>query len=318
MYNVSIENDIASMIAGKSITHLTPDQATYLNTAIQHLPKKRLDAIYNRANGEVPNDAFVDVYEDILQRALKDARELIDVDILTISSQPISKVLEMANGDATKSYDDILRAICEDRILKLRDPYVCRDTTFHAFRDETGAQCSLALYDCDKLLSEEAFTGELASFREALVNQFKFRSWDAQPASYLEAINKIVRIAKADAKDDKHYSEVVEKTIVVFQKALSEALIADPLVARKHILFKQLPIHASAEEIGWAMNTTWIADKESIKSLLPIVEFDCCRGLLCLGFRTMGDLTDPVAKKKLEKHPELRKKVEQSIRTALG
>jgi hypothetical protein len=32
----------------------------------------------------------------------------------------------------------------------------------------------------------------------------------------------------------------------------------------------------------------------------------------------MSDLTDPVAKKKLEKHPELHKKVEQSIRAALG
>ena len=312
MYNFSTELEIASMIAGTKITHLTPDQATYLDKALLQLPKKRLNVIYAQANGEVPSDAYASIHAQNLERTLKDARNLVDISVLTISSQTIDKLIEMANGTAADSYDSMVKKICENRISQFRDPYLCRDTTFHAFRENVGEQCSLALYDCDILLAEEAYTGELSSFRQAITKKFTPRSWDTQQTGYLEAINKIVDIAKADAENDKHYSEVVEKTIVVFQKALSEALIADPLVARKHILFDWLPVYADIKDIGWALNCDWIGLEREI----PIACASCRRDLLNLGFRTMSNLKTGNVAEKLYKYHDLRHKVQQTLKRA--
>jgi hypothetical protein len=263
----------------------------------------------SKANGEMPSDAYAGIHKQRLERALKDARDLIDVKVLTIATMPISELLEMADSDSTKSYDEIVKAICEDRAKKLRDPYACYDTTYHAFRDEVGEQASLALYDCERLLAEEAYTGELASYRKAVTSEFRPRCWDTYESNYIEAINTIADIARKNAKDDKHYAEVVESTILAYQKALSESKYAKALTARRYILFEQLPIYADIREIGWALNDDWI----SLESDIPIASPDCRKDLINLGFRTMKDLTDPSVTKKLEPHASLREKVNQTV-----
>ena len=310
----SIELEIASMIADTTIAHLTNAQVTYLSKIMEQLPEPARNIIYSKANGNVPADHYVSVHKLHLEDSLNIARELIDLDVLTISSQPISKVLEMANGDTAKSYDEIVKAICEDRINKLRDPYICNEA-YHTLRDEVNKECSLALYDCHKLLASEAYTGELASFRKAITSKFTPREWDSKPTNYANAIKMIKDIAEADAEGDEHYAKVVETTIGAFYRKLFGMLTYQTkLTARKLILFKELPVYANIKDIGWALNI----DPIGLEDDFPIANEHCRRDLLSLDFRTMSNLTNPVAKMILEPHTELYQKVEQALKFALG
>lgn len=313
--NPNILEDIASLITDTKVTYLTDSQASYLRKAYEQLPGWAKDAIYNKVNGSVMSDWYLLLGTERLDHAIAMLRSLASADILSAGSKPLSELISKINGGTELSFDAIVEKIIKEQ-TKFKDPYLCNDISIRDFRNQLTDDCSLAVYDCDTIFAKEAYAGELASFRSAIIKKFKPRKWDlngsgsAPSSSYFEAITEIVEIARADAGNDRHYLDAIHKSIGDYRKALSEDNHADVMTSRKNILFGMLPIDANITEIGWVANTDWL----ELQSKFELCEKSVQRELMGLGYKSMGELLERAIP---SKHPDLKKKVEESIKLIL-
>jgi hypothetical protein len=237
---------------------------------------------------------------------------------------PISKLIALADADTSESYEKIVEKICTKAGEKFLDPNICNEITLRDFRHEdVTEEASLAIYDCDQMLSQIAYAGELASFRKAITTRFPTKFSFSKPAiaGYAEAIDRIIYITAQDAFTNHHYSKAIRYTIISFAKRLQKETRSnvddntrdnsDIMRARKRILFEILPIDASIQDIGWAINEDWVGLDEHIKFANSSIR----RSLLNLGYRKMADLiNNPVD----AKHAQLKQIVEESLKYIFG
>ena len=322
-----IDLDIASKLVGSEVTTLTAAQATYLRRGFEQLPKWQQNIINQYINNGAWSDEYCELGTERLNKAIEDARSIIDTDILTLGEMPISKLIALADADTSESYEKIVEKICTKAGEKFLDPNICNEITLRDFRhEEVTEEASLAIYDCDQMLSQIAYAGELASFRKAITTSFptKFSFNKPAIAGYAEAIDRIIYIAAQDAFTNHHYGKAIRYTIISFAKRLQKGARSnadddasknssnsDIMQARKRILFEILPIDASIQDIGWAINEDWVGLDEHIKFANSSIR----RSLLNLGYRKMADLiNNPVD----AKHAQLKQIVEESLKYIFG
>ena len=313
--NMDIRLEIASLILEGEAVYLNTNQTSYLEKGFNQLPKWCQNIIYQHVNNGAWSDEYSELGKERLKKAIETAQDVISTDILTLGKMPLSKLLKLADADTDKTYDEITKTICDKAGEKFMDPYVCNEVTLRDFRhEETEEEASLAILDCDTMLSQVAFAGELASFRHAIVKKFPNKFCIGKKiTSYAEAIETIAQIAREESYKDLHYRKAVAWTIVAFMKQLEKRMRngEDALIARKHILFEMLPIDASIKDIGWAINEDWINLELNVK----FVDADTRRNLLYLGYRKIEDLiVNPVD----SKHAELKQAVEESLKYIFG
>ena len=279
-----IHADLAGTISGATIRRLGEAQSNYLVSCLYQLPKWVQETLINHAEGKIPSDAYVHIYGQRLEEAINIAKSLIDVDILTASSKPLSKLLAKVNGGTELSYDEILSRICREKLEVLKTPDLEIAKKFHDHIKQKGGEFELALLDCEKLLSQAAYGYEMAEFYEVALKLFFHQEDESE---YCQVVSKLYEALRKRTYGQ-HFAQTIEETLAGYVSYLEESRSDDMMHSRAYYLFNELPIDASIEDIAWALNIP----ASEVEEKIPTAKRNRVEQLLYLGYTEMYELQE--------------------------